>query len=97
MSLFGKKEKKEIETLKRKLDTANKKLDATNKKLDATNKKLDTTEKKLKKSNKENQKLVNLCNEKDSFFQEMISDGLRHGSPLAGKHMADRKKYLNGK
>ena len=32
--------------------------------------------------------------EKDSYFCEMISDGLRHGSPLAGKHMSDRKKYL---
>ena len=35
--------------------------------------------------------------EKDSFFLEMISDGLRKGSSLAGKHMADRKKYLKGK
>ncbi|WP_422803323.1 hypothetical protein [Streptococcus sp. FT1-106] len=33
-----------------------------------------------------------LCEEKDEYFKEMISDGLRHGSSLAGKHMADRKK-----
>ena len=39
--------------------------------------------------------LEDLCNEKDAYFQEMISDGLRHGSSLAGKHMADRKQYLN--
>lgn len=41
--------------------------------------------------------LENLCEEKDSFFKEMISDGMRHGSSLAGKHMSDRKKYLKGK
>lgn len=34
---------------------------------------------------------------KDNFFKEMISDGLRHGSKLAAKHMSDRKDYLNGK
>lgn len=46
---------------------------------------------------KENQRLHNLCHEKDSFFLELISDGLRHGSKLAGQHMADRKNYLNKK
>ena len=50
--------------------------------------------KALKKRNKD---LVSLCNEKDSFFKEMISDGLRHKSPLAAKHMADRKSYLRKK
>lgn len=40
--------------------------------------------------------LKDLCEEKDSYFTEMISDGLRHGSKLAAKHMTDRKKYLNG-
>ena len=40
--------------------------------------------------------LKDLCEEKDSYFTEMISDGLRHGSKLAAKHMSDRKKYLNG-
>lgn len=39
--------------------------------------------------------LEDLCEEKDDFFREAISDGLRHGSSLAGKHMADRKQYLN--
>ena len=38
--------------------------------------------------------LKDLCEEKDSYFTEMISDGLRHGSKLAAKHMSDRKKYL---
>lgn len=47
--------------------------------------------KALKKRNKA---LVNLCNEKDSFFKELMSDGLRHKSRLAAKHMADRKSYL---
>lgn len=41
--------------------------------------------------------LENLCEEKDSFFKEMISDGMRHGSSLAGKHMSDRKRYLKEK
>lgn len=39
--------------------------------------------------------LENLCYEKDDYFRETISDGLRHGSSLAGKHMADRRQYLN--
>ena len=46
---------------------------------------------------KQNAKLVDLCNEKDSFFKEMISDGLRHGSPKAAKHMADRRDFLRKK
>lgn len=46
---------------------------------------------------RENQRLRDLCEEKDSYFKELMSDGLRHGSPLAAQHMADRKKYLNGK
>lgn len=41
--------------------------------------------------------LEKLSDEKDSFFMELMSDGLRHGSSLAGKHMADRKKYKHGK
>ena len=41
--------------------------------------------------------LEDLCEEKDSFFSAMISDGLRHGSSIAGKHMADKKKYNNKK
>ena len=50
--------------------------------------------KALKKRNKD---LVNLCKEKDSFFKELMSDGLRHNSKLAAKHMADRKSYLKSK
>lgn len=46
---------------------------------------------------KENQRLRNLCEEKDSYFMELMSDGLRHGSKLSAHHMADRKKYLHGK
>ena len=49
------------------------------------------------KKDKRIKELEELCEIKDSFFKEMISDGLRNGSPLAGKHMADRKKYLKGK
>lgn len=46
---------------------------------------------------KRNMDLVNLCEEKDSFFKELMSDGLRNGSKLAAKHMADRKSYLKSK
>ena len=42
-------------------------------------------------------KLRNLCDEKDSYFMELMADGLRHKSKLAAKHMTDRKKYLQGK
>ena len=65
-----------------------------------------TKEKNMKTSNlkaenallkKENKMLKNLCKEKDAYFTQMISDGLRNGSKLAGKHMSDRKKYINGK
>ena len=44
-----------------------------------------------------NRQLKNLCEEKDSFFIELMSDALRHGSSVAAKHMADRKKHLHGK
>ena len=49
---------------------------------------------KLKERNRQ---LKKLCEEKDSFFLELMSDALRHGSSVAAKHMADRKKYLHGK
>ena len=38
--------------------------------------------------------LEDLCETKDSFFKELMSDGLRHNSKLAAKHMRDRKDYL---
>ena len=51
----------------------------------------------LERKDKRIQQLKDLCEEKDEFFLGAISDGLRHGSPEAARHMADRKKYLNGK
>lgn len=55
----------------------------------------------LERENRElkerNRQLKNLCEEKDSFFIELMSDALRHGSSVAAKHMADRKRYLHGK
>lgn len=55
----------------------------------------------LKRENEELQEriteLEDLCEEKDSYFSELMSDGLRRGSSLAAKHMSDRRKYLNGK
>lgn len=54
-------------------------------------------ERLVTKQDKRIKQLENLCAEKDSFFLSSISDGLRHGSKDAAKHMADRKKYLNGK
>ena len=37
---------------------------------------------KMEELEKENKRLKKLCAEKDSFFKEMISDGLRHKSNL---------------
>ena len=54
-------------------------------------------EKELAKKDKRINQLVGLCNIKDEFFKGSISDGLRHGSSQAGRHMAERKKYLKGK
>ena len=48
-------------------------------------------------SKKRIKQLEKLCHEKDSFFNELMSDALRHGSSLGGKHMSDKKKYKRGK
>ena len=61
------------------------------------NRTLSALQKENTKLRKRNNNLVNLCNEKDSYFKELMADALRHGSKLAAKHMSDRKKYLNGK
>ncbi len=53
--------------------------------------------KQLAEAERKNKQLKQLCKEKDSFFSELMSDALRHGSSLAAKHMSDRKNYLNGK
>ena len=53
--------------------------------------------KQVKSLKKENRRLRNLCKAKDSYFMELMADGLRHGSKLAAKHMSDRKKYIYGK
>ena len=54
-------------------------------------------ERELARKDKRINQLVNLCNVKDEFFKGAISDALRHGSSQAGRHMAERKKYLKGK
>ena len=55
----------------------------------------------LEKENRTHRKrirqLESLCAEKDSYFMALMSDGLRHRSSLAAKHMSDRKKYKHGK
>jgi hypothetical protein len=53
--------------------------------------------KELKESKDRIKELEDLCEEKDSYFKELMSDGLKHKSSLAAKHMSDRKNYLNGK
>lgn len=50
-----------------------------------------------RKKDKRIRDLENLCKEKDSYFIELMSDGMRHGSSLAAKHMRDRKDYLKRK
>lgn len=51
----------------------------------------------LKESKDRIKELEVLCEEKDSYFKELMADGLKHKSSLAAKHMSDRKKFLNGK
>jgi len=41
--------------------------------------------------------LETLCEEKDAFFDDMIADGLRHGSSKAAQQMAYKKDYLKNK
>lgn len=64
-----------------------------NKRKDKVIKSLVQENARLKIRNKE---LVNLHNEKDSYIDKLMSDGLRHGSSFAGKQMAE-KKYLKNK
>lgn len=52
---------------------------------------------KNKNKDKEIKRLKKLCEEKDDFFKEMMSDALRHGSSLGGKRMNERKQYLKNK
>lgn len=63
------------------------------------NKKLKKENQILRESNKmKNERireLEDLCEEKDSFFSELMSDATKHGSSLGAKHMAERKQYLN--
>ncbi len=59
--------------------------------------KMSELERELKEKQERIDELEDLCEEKDEYFTEMISDGLRHGSSLAAKHMSDRNKYLKGK
>lgn len=54
-------------------------------------------EEEIREGQERIEQLENLCEEKDAYFKELMSDGLRHGSPLAAKHMSDRKKYKQGK
>lgn len=68
-----------------------------NKRVSELEKELKVKDCKIKDQNMRIKKLEDLCEEKDSYFMELISDGLRHGSSLAAKHMSDRKKYLDGR
>ena len=46
---------------------------------------------------RENRMLRDLCERKDACVKELMSDGLRHGSPVAASFMAERREYLRGK
>lgn len=65
---------------------------------------LERENRKLKKENDEYafndfinkqriQELEDLCEEKDSWMDTMMSDGLRHGSSEAGRQMAYKREY----
>lgn len=59
--------------------------------------KISNLEREIEKKDRRIRQLEFLCAEKDEYFLGTISDGLRHGSSEAVRHMADRKKYLSGK
>lgn len=59
--------------------------------------KISSLEREIEKKDRRIRQLESLCAEKDEYFLGAISDGPRHGSPEAARHMADRKKYLHGK
>ena len=71
--------------------------DSLFRKKDNTNDIISSLVKDNKRKDARIKQLEDLCEEKDSYFLELMSDGLRHGSSLAGKHMADYKKYKNKK
>ncbi len=58
--------------------------------------KIEDLEEQIRIKDAEIQRLKERHEEKDEYFLEVISDGMRHGSSLSAKHMAERKKYLNG-
>lgn len=51
----------------------------------------------IKTQDKRIKQLERLCYEKDAHFSSLMSDGLRHGSSLAGKYMNDKKQYKEKK
>lgn len=51
----------------------------------------------IKKKEKRIKQLERLCDEKDAHFSSLMSDGLRHGSSLAGQYMNDKKQYKKKK
>lgn len=57
------------------------------------------TNKKLSRDNlskdREINRLEKLNDEKDSWMDAVASDALRNGSPLGGKILAEKKKFLN--
>ena len=61
------------------------------------NKRLSQLEEANRILSQRNKNLKRLCAEKDAHFMGLMADGLRHGSSLAAKYMADRKKFKHGK
>lgn len=43
---------------------------------------------------KKNRRVRAQCLEKESLFLEVINEGVRHGSKLADRYMANRKEYI---
>lgn len=80
MGLFGiGSKKKEIERLQK----GNRQL----------NKRLNESEETAKKQRRRIKNLEALSDEKDSWMSRMASDALRHGSPLGGQVLSDKKKF----
>ncbi len=48
-------------------------------------------------STNRNNELIELCNQMDKVMAKTMSDGLRHGSPVAAQQMAYKRQYDLGR
>ena len=57
--------------------------------------KISTLEREIEKKDRRIRQLESLCAEKDEYFLGAISDGLKHGSPEAARHIHELRQRLH--